>query len=268
MRFKPIALLIALGLAVPAAAEDLGLSGEEAERFLKDAKVLELRYFKTKGVTQPRRAVLSDGERTARASFKIVDETKQQANLGHGQVVMNFRDYYGHEIAAYQLSKMLGSDLVPPCIQRRIRGDVGALCLWVEDTTTEWDRLSEDIEPPDPADWANQMATVDLFLQLIDDIDFRNVANLLVDEDFTIHKIDSSRAFRTDPELPRPERLRRFSRTMLEALRGLDEDEVKANLKKWLTKYQINGLTARRDALLELADKRIAEKGEVSVLFP
>ena len=69
-------------------------------------------------------------------------------------------------------------------------------------------------------------------------------------------------------ELPRPERLRRFSRSMLAALEKLDKDEVRAKTKKWLTKYQINGLMARRYAILELAEKRIEKQGEAAVLFP
>jgi hypothetical protein len=211
--------------------------------------------------------VLSDGERTARASFKTVDEYRQRAAF-NGQVFTNFKDSYRHEIAAYLISKLLGSNLVPPCVQRRVRGDTGALCLWIEDTITDWDRRERGIEPPDLARWNDQMANVELFLQLIYDIDHRNVANLLVDDDFTIFKIDSSRAFRTDHQLQRPDRLTRFSRSMLDGLQGLEHEVLKATLRKSLTRAEIEAVWARRNAILELADARIAEKGERAVLFP
>ena len=266
MQSRPFVVLLAFALAAPAAAEVPELWGEEAEQFLKTAKVIELKHFKTKGVTQPRRAVLSDGELTARASFKDVEYFKDRVKFD-GTVYVNFKDNYRHEIAAYELSRLLGSDLVPPCVQRRIRGDVGALCLWMEDTMTDWDRREKRIEPPDPADWARQMATVELFLQLIYDIDHKNVANLLIDKDFTIYKIDSSRAFRDDSEIPRPERLTRFSRSMLDAMMDLSADEVKATLKKWLTKYEVDGLMDRRDAILELARLRVEALGEEKFSF-
>jgi hypothetical protein len=268
MRLRTIVLLLALAVSATGAAQDPTLTGEAAELFLKKAKVKELRHFPTKGVTEPRRAVLSRDGVTARANFKIVDEEQIRARLADGRVVQNFKDDFRHEIAAYELSKLLGSDLVPPCVQRNIYGETGSLCLWVENAMTEWDRRQKGINPPDLAEWRNQMATVELFLQLTDDIDFQNVANILVDKNWKVHKIDASRAFYTDHELPRPERLTRFSRSMLEALEGLSQEEVKASLKRLVNKYQIEALMARRDAILELAKERIAEKGEDAVLFP
>ena len=256
-----------------AVGEDTGralpLTGETAEQFLKTAKVLELKEFKTKGVTRPRKATLSDGKITLDAVFKDVDIYKEKEMLEGGEVVFHFRDSYRHEIAAYQLDKLLGLGMVPPCVRRRLGGSVGALCLWVEGTITEWDRLGKgDLPPPDMEAWDRQMMTVRLFLQLIADIDYRNVANLLVDEDFKIYKIDSSRAFAHTLELRDETELTRFSQSVIKALRDLTDDDVKTSLKGWLVKDQIKGLMARRDRILELAEARVAALGEDKVFYP
>jgi len=260
--------LQATGL-VPGAAHGLPLVGADAEEFLHTAEVLELREFDTRGVTRPRRAVLSDGTRQLRAVFKDIDESATKKTLADGEVIFLFRDSYRHEIAAYELDKLLGLGMVPPCVQRRIGADVGALCLWIEGAMTEWERKQErGLQPPDLDAWNQQMHTLRLFLQLTYDLDYRNISNVLVDPDFKIYKIDSSRAFRNDTELRKPSSLTHFSRSVLDALRRLDQDELEAHLGQWLASSQIKGLMARRDLILELAAQRVAAQGEKEVLYP
>lgn len=263
-------LLLALQAAAQASpTEGPAMTAEDAELFLKSAKVLELSHFDTKGVTMPRKATLDDGDRRLHAIFKDVDEYKPIERLQGGEVVMQFRDSYRSEIAAYELDKMLGLGIVPPCVQRRVGSNIGALCLWVEGTMTEWQRrMEKEIDPPDPVAWNNQMSTIKLFQQLIFDIDYKNISNLLIDADFKIYKVDSSRAFRTDTELRNEQVLTRFSRSFLEGLEGLTKDKANSQLKQWLTKAQIKGLIARRDRILELAKERVAAQGEAAVLYP
>ena len=107
-----------------------------------------------------------------------------------------------------------------------------------------------------------------LFLQLIYDLDYINVSNVLVDPDFKIYKVDSSRAFRVDTELRKPASLTRFSRSVLDALRRLTLNDIETHLGDWLTPAQIKGLMGRRDQILELADQLISERGEEEVLYP
>jgi hypothetical protein len=47
----------------------------------------------------------------------------------------------------------------------------------------------------------------------------------------------------------------------------LDRGLIEEKLGRWLVKMQIDGLLARRDAIIALAEKRIEEDGEGSVLF-
>jgi hypothetical protein len=265
-----ILLTILLQVAEPTATAVWGLpvEGAEAEKFLETAEVLSVRNFDTKGITRPRKVELSDGRYTCYAVFKTIDEYEPRKQFADGATELGFSDSYKYEIAAYELDKLLGIGIVPPAVERRIKGDTGALSLWVEGAITEWERLKvRDIHPPDTVDWNNQMYTIRLFLQLTYDTDFKNIANLLVTPDWKIYKIDSSRAFRTHKKLRHEGALDRFSRPVLEALRALTEEKLRTHLGRWLTKQQIQALWVRRGLILELADSRIAELGEDAVLF-
>ncbi len=61
--------------------------------------------------------------------------------------------------------------------------------------------------------------------------------------------------------------LARFSRSVLEKLRGLTEEILHQRVGRWLTDPQIEALLKRRDKILELAEQRIAENGEATVLY-
>jgi len=252
----------------PTPAWGLPLHGEEAEHFLSTAEVVSVKSFKTKGVTSPKKIELSDGEQMHYAVFKTIDDYEPVKTFGGGEKELQFTDSFEYEIAAYELDKMLGLGIVPPAVRRRIGAEVGSLSLWVEGAMTEWERLEiKDLHPPDMGAWNNQMFTIRLFLQLIYDVDYNNVNNLLVTPDWKIYKIDASRAFRNHKQLRKERSLGRFSRPVLASLRALTQEDLQKNLGPWLTKAQLKALWVRRNLILELADRRIDEEGEDAVLF-
>jgi hypothetical protein len=265
-----VLLITALQAAEPTPVPSWGLplEGEEAEHFLRTAKVIKVVPLKSKAVTRPKKVTLSDGTRTLHALLKTVDEYEPLKRFDNGEVELQFTDSFEYEIAAYELDKMLGLGIVPPTVRRRVNTDKGSLSLWVEGAITEWERLKvQKIHPPDLEAWNRQMYTIRLFLQLIYDTDYTNINNLLVTPDWKIYKIDSSRAFRNFEELRREGSLEKFSRTVLDSLRSLDRAELEERLKPWLTKKQLNSLWIRRDLILDLAERRVAEQGEDAVLF-
>ena len=105
-----------------------------------------------------------------------------------------------------------------------------------------------------------------LFDSLIYNVD-RNARNMFVTDDFRIWLIDHSRSFRKMKGLREPEKLDRFSRSLLEGIKGLNEEWLVEVLDRYLTIYQIRTILERRDLLVELAEKRIAELGEEKVLY-
>ena len=102
--------------------------------------------------------------------------------------------------------------------------------------------------------------------QLVDDTD-RNVGNILIDKDWKIYLIDFTRAFRRPHELRAPQLLQRCDKNLLARLRDLKVEDVKARISKWVPPREIESMMARRDALVALYDKLIAERGEARVLF-
>ncbi len=262
------ALLLFIAAPPPAADRGLPVEGQVAEEYLRTSKIVSIRNFETKAVTRPKKVELNDGDRGCFAVFKTINEYVPKKQFADGVTELQFSDSYKYEIAAYELDKLLELGIVPPAVERRIDGEVGSLSLWVEGSITEWERLKvRDIHPTDTMAWNNQMYTIRLFLQLIYDTDYQNASNLLVTPDWKIYKIDSSRAFRTHKKLRNEESLGRFSRPVLESLRALTKEQLKAHLGKWLSKPQIQSLCLRRGLILDLAGRRIAELGEDTVLF-
>jgi hypothetical protein len=72
---------------------------------------------------------------------------------------------------------------------------------------------------------------------------------------------------RVPHELRAPQLLQRCDKNMLAKLRDLKVEDVKARISKWVPPREIESMMARRDALVALYDKLIAERGEARVLF-
>ena len=266
-----VAVVVAVsGWASPARAQEaygLPLRGEAAEAFLRTAEFVSKKGIKI-GITHPDQYTLTDGTRTCKAAWKTIDEFKRGVtSLQGGGVIVDFADSYKHEIAAYELDKLLGLDLVPPTVERTFGGRKGSLQLWVEGAMTEAERKKKKITPPDPQAWNEQMYKVRLLHQLTDNTDFRNINNVLADPSFRVYAVDCSRGFTIYTDLRAPKELVRFSRSVLEALKALDRPTLEAQLAPWLGGPQIDSLLKRRDKIVALAVKHIAERGEAAVLY-
>lgn len=263
-----LALFAVQSAAVEPPTPALALEGAAAEVFLLEAEVVDLEGFGSKGITKPRKATLSNGERTLHAVFKDIDDYEPKSKTPDGRVFFSLSDSYKHEIASYELSKLLGMDIVPPTVGRTIDRKNGSLQLWVDGSMREWERKNvKKLTPPDMDRWNNQIATIKLYLQLIWDTDFNNISNLLVDESWKLWKIDASRAFYIDKKLRREDSLNRFSRKVLAALETLDREALDTTLERWLSARQIEALWQRRTRILELAAENAAKFGEESVLY-
>ena len=245
----------------------LPLNGEAAETFLRTADVVSKKALGL-GITHSDQYTLSDGTRTAKAVWKTIDEFKRGVtHLEGGGLIVDFADSWKHEVASYELDKLIGLELVPPTVERKFGRTVGSLQMWVEGAMTEADRKQKKIEPPDPRAWNEQMYKVRLLHQLTYDTDSRNINNVLLDPSFRVYAIDFSRAFMAYDDLRSKEELTRFSRSVLEALKALDRPTLDAKLGRWLTGAQIDCILKRRDKILALAAQRVREQGEAAVLY-
>jgi hypothetical protein len=269
-RALAVALLVGSPCISPVVAQEpygLPLTGEAAETFLRTAEVVRKRGI-SRGITHPDQYTLSDGTRTCKAVWKTIDEFKRGVTtLEGGAVYVDFADSWKHEVAAYELDKLLGTGLVPPTVERSFGRTTGSLQMWVEEAKTEGDRKREKIAPPDLKAWNEQIYRVRLLHQLTYNTDYRNINNVLFDPSFRVYAVDFSRAFVHYGDLRSEEELVRFSRSLLEALKGLDRPTLDAKLGRWLNGSQIEGLLERRDKILALAERRVREKGEAAVLY-
>ncbi len=268
------ASLICGGVAAPQAGavtaeggSGLPLRGETAEAFLRTAKVVRHRPLHT-GVTGSEQLTLTDGTAIHRAVWKTINEFHPGlTSFEGGGTILDYEDSYRFEIAAYELDKLLGFELVPPTVERVLGNKTGSLQMWVEGAITEWDRKQRGLTPPDHEQWNRQIHAVRLLQQLSFDWDAQNIHNVLVDDSFRVYAIDFSRSFAVYEKVRQEKLLERFPRARLEAMKALDEPTLAARLGRWIARPQIRTLLKRRDQILALAARQVAEKGEAAVLY-
>lgn len=249
---------------VSAPAESL--TKAQMAHFLRTAKVVAHRSI-PKGVTRPVRVTLSDGMLTHDAAFSFVEQRAPAMRLANGKMEFNFVDSYTYSIAAYRIAELIGmDDMIPVTVERQWDGREGALSWWIDAKWDEASRLKEQAEPPDSDGWNRQKHRMRVFTTLLADTD-RNQGNVLITADWKLWIIDFTRAFRRTPELLEPQGLTRCERGLLASLRALKREDVEAATKRYLRKSDIDALMARRDAIVALFDRRIAELGEPSVLY-
>jgi hypothetical protein len=258
--FAAAVWLAAAGLA--SAAQEPNLTVEQMREFLLTANVTHSKQLGT-GKTHPWRLTLSDGTLTHDAAFQPVDILKNREVIG-GQTILNFRDTYHFNLAAYELAKLLGlDDMMPVTVERSWNRQRGALAWWIP---KKWDMTNYPKPVPDVDAWNKQMYKVLVFAELVYDTD-RNQGNMLITEDWKIWMIDFTRAFRLDRELQEPKNLTRCERKLLEKLRQLDANELLEKTKPHLGKSAVKAVMARRDKIVAYFDKAVAERGEAAALY-
>lgn len=219
------------------------------EELLKNAEVVSLEEL-GRAVTPVKRVYLKQGEIELRAVWKSVPPSGDGAQKS-----------YRAEIAAYEIDKMLGLDMVPPTTERIIDGRRGSIQLWVNNC-----RDYKDLRGKTPAtsEWNHQVSRMNLFDALIGNTG-RNETNVLVDPNWEIVLIDHELGFSSETELQNPPS--QFDRRLLAKLRALREEGLQSRVKGILSTEDIRNVLKRRDALLAHVAKLVSEKGETAVLF-
>ncbi len=256
--------LICAGVA--SAADEPALTKEQIKNFLLTAKVVDSKPA-GKGITNTWRLTLTDGTVTHDAHFQSIDEHKATMQLASG-TELGFVDSYKYNIAAYQLAELLGlDDMVPVYVERKWKGDAGSFGWWLPVMMDEAARVKQKVEVPDPEAWDRQMYKIRVLDSLVYDSD-PNLTNVLIGKDWTIYRIDFTRAFRLHKDLKDPNaNLVRCDRQLLEKLKALDANALAERTKHYLTKDELKAVMTRRDKIVEHFQQLIAEKGETQVLY-
>ena len=206
------------------------------------------------GVTRPKRAFFKPPSPVRSAAWKP---------LLPG-IYKGFWESYKSEIAAYELDKLLGLDMVPPVVERRIDGQTGAIVMWV-DGVKGWDQNVE-VTPPQPQDWARQVVRMKMFDQLIANID-RNQGNLIYDGDYHLILIDHSRAFTSTTEMKRMAAPGRYDEAFWQRLDALTADDLRPALGRWIGRGEISAILKRRDKMRTQIEATVKQRGAAATFI-
>lgn len=265
-----VAALVFGAFAALPAAQAPRLTPEQQRNFLLTAKVVSSRPI-GKGITGSLRLTLSDGTLTHDASFQSIDDrTSDEARrrLQRRAGELNFVDSFKYNIAAYEISRLLGlDDMMPVTVERRVQGRVGSLSWWVDDVLMdEAARETSPVQPPKALGFHQQRMKMVVFAELVGDVD-RNKGNVLYTNGWQVVMIDFTRAFRLHRELRQPATLTSIERGLWERLRALTRDALRRATDRHLTLEETAGVLRRQAGLIEHYNRLISEQGAGAVLY-
>jgi hypothetical protein len=225
---------------------------QEFEAYLTSAELDRLEEIPV-GVTKPQRGYFAAGGLVESMSWKAIQPGRYSG----------FWESYRSEIAAYELDKLLDLQMIPPTVEKRVKGSLGAAVMWVKPVKS----FKELGGPPSPppiqlARWNKQIVRAKMFDCLIYNKD-PNLGNWLVDPSWNLILIDHTRSFTADKKFAHE--LQRIDGELWERMKALTEEQLTQALGKWLDKRAIRGILARRDMMQAEIDKLVAAKGKAAV---
>lgn len=240
---------------------------EEIENLLKTAEIISFNEI-GEGVTKPYRIFLKAGEIEISGAWKNPSGTQQ-----------GFLEGWQYEIAAYEMDKLLGLDMVPPTVERQFRGRVGSLQYWVTSEMSDLDRMEEEIGIPKSVitEWENRKYLTRAFDCIIANDD-RTQQNIRYTKDWRTILIDHSRSFRSTREHTRGlmfgkngikavALFRRLPREFVEKVKALTFEHIKEVTDPYLTDREIKAIISRRDIFIKEVEEMVKENGEENVLY-
>jgi hypothetical protein len=220
----------------------------EYEELLRSAPVERVEKLSL-GVTHSKHVFFGPGLPFSSAAFKPLMPGRYAG----------FQESYRSEIAAYELDKLLELHMVPPVVERKVKGETGAAVMWVENVKG-WDAKA-NIRGPDKVAWARELVCMKMFDALIGNID-RNEGNLLYDAEYHIILIDHSRAFTDVMDMTKFQKFLFVDRPLWERMQALTIESVQPAVGKWVSKGMLLAMLQRRDRLQKEVDQLHAARGE------
>jgi hypothetical protein len=223
----------------------------EIENQLKTAEIVSIEDVGT-GVTHPRRAHIRASAPVESLAWKVLPPGRRSG----------YWESYKSEIAAYELDKLLGMNMVPPAVERTIEGETGAAVMWV-DGLKSVKQLGGKV--PTGLSWSKPLRKMLMFDNLTRNID-RNAGNILIGRPGELILIDHSRAFTSDTGLVN--RIERVDADLWDRMKVLTREDLDHTVGQWLDGQQVAAIVERRDAMEKAVDKLVAQKGRALVIIP
>jgi hypothetical protein len=240
---------VAIGAPAAVGAKTWIGQTDRIEQGLKSAEIARLEDIGT-GVTRPRRAYLKPEGLIDSFAWKPL-----KPGISRG-----YFESYKSEIAAYELDKLLGLNMVPPVVEREMNGEMGAAVMWVAPTTSVKQmggRLPAGRVP------GHEVRRMMLFDNLIGNPD-RNAGNILVDDARNIILIDHSRAFVAKKNLQT--KVERVDEKLWAAIQALTPEALRGTLGPLVGDEAVNALLERRTRIQTEVDKLLAKKSRALVI--
>lgn len=219
----------------------------EIEEFIRTAPFTRIEELPI-GVTKPRRGYFAPGGPAISAAWKVLPPGRPNG----------FWESYKSEIAAYELDRMLGMNMVPPSVEKTWKGDRGAAILWLQPVRS-WKAVEK---LPKPEKWNLEAIRMKMFDNLIGNSD-RNAGNFLFDDEWNMFLIDHSRAFVNDSKIPFT--MARVDKELWNRMLALDEPRLIERLGPWVDKASIRAILKRRDKMQQTIDKMVKATSEAVV---
>ena len=240
------------------------------EEFLKTAEIVESEqpWSRREAVTEPWRLTLEKDGVQRQAIWKNPSGRQK-----------GFMENWRWEIAAYELDKYLGLNMVPPTVEKRFHGDLGSCQLMVDYKISLKDKYENNIDVPSYKvfHWNRALYLQRAFDNLIANED-RHQNQFLITEDWRMILIDHSRSFRTSKKFTKkliydekyregPRLMKQLPRELVEKMKSLDFDIIKNAAGEYLRDNEIEAVLMRRDLIIDWINNRIEKMGEDKVLY-
>jgi hypothetical protein len=248
-------LFISLGLGKGALFGQLDVDFQEIEEYLRTANIVSATPDENAGRTEPWRIELDKDNLKLRGQFKHVSRCRPHP----------LPDCYKYEIAAYELSKLLGIGFVPPTVERQIEGITGSLQLLVEGCELLSNIIEKDLKLSDLDKFNNCMLDCRVFGYLVSFTSRDD--DILVDlGDCTVCLVDFSEAFvpvhRLDPGVE----VIQCSEELYNNLVRLSDHDVRSRLQPYLNEEELEALLVRKKMIIA-KHRHTAESQTCSMLI-
>ena len=226
---------------------------QEIEDYLKTAPVSGEMEKIGVGVTNPHKAHFAPGGPIEKFAWKPIKPGTYKG----------YHESYKAEIAAYELDKALGMNMVPPTVEKTVNGETGAAVMWCSPTQS-FKELGGMPTPPSVKffNWNKQIIDAKMFDNLIYNKD-PNLGNWLKDPEWNLILIDHSRSFTPGKEMAHE--LGHVDPALWDKMKALTVESLTTSLGMWLDEKELKSVIERRDKMAELIDKMIKAKGEDGV---
>jgi len=239
----------------------------ELEKFLKTAEIVRYKEI-GEGVTKPFKIYLKNKELEYAGCWKNPKGLKQ-----------GYLEGWQYEIAAYEMDKLLGLNMIPPTVEREFQGKKGSLQFWVTSEMSDLERMDKGIGIPKShlTSWNKQKYLTRAFDCLIGNED-RTQQNIRYTIDWRTILIDHSRSFRSSRKFVRnlvygkngikgKKLFRQLPRKFVDKIDSLNFESISLAVGSYLTDKEIKAVLKRKELLLKEINEMIEEKGEGNVLY-